>query len=583
MKGHRLAIVAALMAFVAAPVVPLVAAIAAEPSAVRTFAEVDRLALLATNSLLLALIAAAVALPFGTFLGLGLGRLPIAGRGLLRAIVLVGVFIPLPIWAIAWQAILGQWVPSLGLAPGAVAWRAWNVGLLPAGWIHGMAATPWVAWIVSSGLHSGDRGLEEQTRMLGGTGLVLKAVMIPAMRPGLLAALAWVVVQTATDIPITDAFMVRTFAEEAYTQLIGSATGLAAATATAIPIWLLGLLLAVVPKRFFPDAAAEPMPVLPLSTSVRLLANVACWSIAGLSITAPVLALVLQAGGPRFAWLKLAEQLRSALAADGALLLQSLLWSVLAALGTALFAQRACWAGRDSARLRSLLIAAGTLSLLTPGPLLGLGLKGLIQWLVETEAALGTSWRPIASALYDRPAPWPCIWVGFLRWWPVAALMIWPSLRAIPNDLWQSATVERGERSGTWSALAEPSTRRSLWQATLAIAALNMAEVSASKLAAPPAFKTYVLRLFDQMHYGAEPNVAAMALLQIAASAALAIAMPGRERPSKSNYFFSGRGLAGAFGFGAAFFSGASAAVFALVAFWPRLDSVHHGLRRLIL
>jgi ABC-type spermidine/putrescine transport system permease subunit II len=71
---------------------------------------------------------------------------------------------------------------------------------------------------------------------------------------------------------------------------------------------------------------------------------------------------------------------------------------------------------------------------------------------------------------------------------------------------------------GRWGAVYGPLTGPAFVRAGLAVAALALGEVSAGKLVQPPAAPAYILRVFDQMHYGTDSTVAALALVQIAAS-----------------------------------------------------------------
>jgi len=64
----------------------------------------------------------------------------------------------------------------------------------------------------------------------------------------------------------------------------------------------------------------------------------------------------------------------------------------------------------------------------------------------------------------------------------------------------------------------------------IAVAALSLGEVSASKLVNPPSRGAFVLRLFDQMHYGAETTVAALALMPLVPAFVMAVAVSGRVR-----------------------------------------------------
>ena len=75
-------------------------------------------------------------------------------------------------------------------------------------------------------------------------------------------------------------------------------------------------------------------------------------------------------------------------------------------------------------------------------------------------------------------------------------------------------------------------------QAALAVTALSLGEVSAGKLVNPPFRAAYILRLFDQMHYGTDSTVAALCLLQVAVTVVLAALLvsaftaPNRPRVS---------------------------------------------------
>ena len=208
------------------------------------WAEADRLAGLAGNTLALAAGACLVAVPAGTLAGAWRSNGPrVPGRGVLRWLVLVGLFVPLPVYAVAWQVVLGAWLPPLSLEPGQVAWRPWGQGLLPAAWVHGMAGLPWVVWIVSAGLRTADRGLEEDALLTGGPATVFRRVLLPRAALAAVAAAGWVAVQAATEIPVTDAMMVRTFAEEVYTQFVAASGGLAGAVAVTLPAWVAAVLV----------------------------------------------------------------------------------------------------------------------------------------------------------------------------------------------------------------------------------------------------------------------------------------------------------------------------------------------------
>ena len=59
--------------------------------------------------------------------------------------------------------------------------------------------------------------------------------------------------------------------------------------------------------------------------------------------------------------------------------------------------------------------------------------------------------------------------------------------------------------------------------ALIGMTVLALGEVSAAKLVVPAGYKSFILELFAQMHYGAEATVAALAVAQVAVTAAVVL------------------------------------------------------------
>jgi iron(III) transport system permease protein len=500
------------------PLLGVVFLVLREPTAWSAYAEFDRIAQILGTSTLLGLLASVIAIALGLPLALMLSRTKPLGLPVLRFLVLAGLFVPLPVWAVAWQVVFAYWLPPLSLEPGVVAWRAWTTGLVPAAWVHGVAATPWVALLADVVLRDVDKTLEDDARMLQGQRGLLKLVLLPKVLGTVLVGLAWVLVQTLTEIPVTDAMMVRTFAEEVYTQLVGGGPGAAGAVALSLPVWLLSgaVFCVLVKRRSWPTIAGGD----PWRFQTRLWPTVLSWVIVGIVVLMPLLALVRIAGGKGVDGF-LAE-MDKVCRSDGLLLLQSLFWAVVSGVCAAWLARWCCGRAAVSRSFATVLLVLCSLLLLLPGPVLGLALKTLILQLVKFEALLLPSGGPLASLLYDRASPVPAMWVGVVRFFPVACLLIWPSSRAVSRDLLEASLLDGDGWPGQWNRVMKPATRRSTWLAVLAVTGCSLMEVSASKLVAPPGYESFVLRLFAQMHYGAESTVAALALLQCVVCAAMA-------------------------------------------------------------
>jgi len=507
------------------------------------WAEADRIAGLVGNTLALAAGACLVAVPAGVLVALALERARVPGGRALRGLVLVGLFVPLPVYAVAWQVVLGAWLPPLNSPPGQIAWRPWSQGLLPAAFVHGMAALPWVAWIVSAGLRTADRGLEEDALLAGGPGEVFRRVLLPRAALAGFAAAGWVAVQAGTEITVTDPMMVRTFAEEVYTQFVAASGGVAGAVAVTVPAWVaavfVGGWVARSAARMFdapPGEAGRPVE-LRFSSGTRGAIAAGVWLAAGLFAGLPLAALVWKAGGggTRAGWgpVAFAGEFQKVARADGAVLLGSMAAATGAGLVAAGLAWVACWLANGSRGFGRFLFVLCVVLAVTPGPVVGLGLKAAIERLADAEewvlkrAGVSLTFPPVRSALYDQPSPAPAGWAAVVRLFPIAVVVIWPAVRAIPRDLLEAAKLDGLGPAGEWRLVVGPLTGPAAVRAALAVAALALGEVSAGKLVEPPGRPVFILRLFDQMHYGADSTVAALCLMQLAATTLLAAAVVG--------------------------------------------------------
>jgi ABC-type Fe3+ transport system permease subunit len=184
---------------------------------------------------------------------------------------------------------------------------------------------------------------------------------------------------------------------------------------------------------------------------------------------------------------------------------------------------RACWHAARNRRFAGLLLGVCVLLFLAPGPVVGYALKWDILQLVQLEDALlggrnVLAFPPLATALYDQPSPLPVLWAAVVRLFPVGCAVLWPAVRAIPQELYETAAIDGGDE---WRWVVVPLTRRAFAAAAVGVTALSLGEVSAAKLVYPSGYKSFILELFAQMHYGAEETVAALALVQLAVTAAV--------------------------------------------------------------
>ena len=167
------------------------------------------------NTLFLCGCTCALSVPLGTLLAWLLVRTDLPGRKLGIGLLAAMLFVPLYLQAAAWQAGFGLqgWYTLAGSASVLLdGWRG-------AGWVHSMAAVPWVVLIAGFGFAKVEVELEEQAALDGSTPQVFWHVTLRSALPAVGAAALWVALTTAGEMTVTDLFAVRTYAEEVYTQL----------------------------------------------------------------------------------------------------------------------------------------------------------------------------------------------------------------------------------------------------------------------------------------------------------------------------------------------------------------------------
>ncbi len=215
---------------------------------------------------------------------------------------------------------------------------------------------------------------------------------------------------------------------------------------------------------------------------------------------------------------------------QSARLLESLLWAAATGFGAATLGLLGCWAARDRRWLRFglafLLILVWTIS----GPVIGLGLKDAINQLMDLEERLpGGGLNLARRLLYDGPSPLPIIWADLIRFLPCAAALLWPMIRLVPRELFEAA---RTDGASAWQELRHvvwPLLWPSYLRAALAVAALSLGELSASKLVETPGDQTFAHEIFTQMHYGVTNHLAAMCLWLLALVALWGLIWAGIE------------------------------------------------------
>jgi iron(III) transport system permease protein len=505
----------------------------------RAWAEGERLLHLAGNTLGLLAGTLSLSLPAGIAGAVLLYRTDLPLRGLLRFLTILTLFVPLPLFAAAWQAALGSsgWLPLR-------AWRTpeigapWAQGMTAAVWVHAVAALPWVILLVGQGLCWIERELEEDALTVLPPWRVLLQITLPRCRVVVGAAALWVALQTATEITITDLMKVRTFAEEVYTQFVGPETGveapLARAVAVSVPAFLLAWALAAWAvarwERGLPALETLSRPPWQFRLGQwRWPCLVLALAVGAALIGVPVASLVWKTGlsgePPAWSWPVAQRSLGKAWRVRRGLIVESVLLAAGAGALTAGLGLLVCWLARGARWFQ-----AGVLLLLTaawalPGPVVGLGLKATI--------ALFLDWVPsqaLAQALYYGPSPLPVLWAYLLRFFPYAVALLWPVVRLVPRELHDMARVDGLPPGRELWHLVLPLTWPAAVRAGVAVAVLALGELSAGKLVETPGSQTFAHEVFMQMHNGLGNDLAALCLILLAAVLVGATLLGGVQR-----------------------------------------------------
>jgi iron(III) transport system permease protein len=486
----------------------------------------ERVLGLLANSLQLAVLTLSLSLPPGVLLALAMTKTNLHGRRLLIAICVALLFVPLVVQAAAWQAAWGyggwlrDWLPA-----------GWEFGGWTAAvWVHGAAAVPWVAVFTSIALANVPRELEEDASLVLPAWQVLWRVSLPAAWPGIAAAALWVAVLTTVEIAVTDLFQVRTFAEEVYTAAsMGTLSGNFADATSDLPqldgaeLWagttlVMCLALAALAMmwrhidRFRTDSLGGGWKWQ--TVGGRMPASVAGWLLLGVLIGIPTVSLVGQAG--TFVEKQQGQPVRSWSAAKATALIaaspwrqrRELRWSLaiggVATAAATTLAALAAWLIRTRPALTgpcAILVAFGFAA---PGPLVGVGLIGLLNQPADSPLAW-LAW------CYDNTVLAPVV-VQTLRVLPLATLLLGVQFASLSQEVLDSAASEGAGWCRRLLFVALPMR----WQAVAATACLGLVvaagELSATLLVAPPGVSTLSMHIFSLLHYGAEDQVAAISL-----------------------------------------------------------------------
>ncbi len=433
-----------------------------------------RWTILLAHSAVVVSVAAGGALIIGVPAALLLARSNLPGRrGALAALIAVAG-VPVPALAVG----LFSLVP-----PERVSGSPVVCGLLSAA-----VYAPLAVSVLTIALLRGEPEPERAALLEASAARVLWHITLPALRPAMLAVAVLVALLAGTQITLTDRLLVRTFAEEVYTQYQLRLTA-AGPVLAGFPALIALALVLIAGWAFVRDPARRwiesPATLRPagLVRLPRVLRWLACGAyVAVLTALIGLVRAGVQAGG---GWLMVWRSLcavtpeiaRSA-GCSGA----TSLAVVVASLGIG-------WLLVRGPRAVSVLaVVLVVLLLATPGPVVGIELIQRFN-------------RPgLPGRIYDSPVI--VVIALTLRTLGPAALIASAALWQVPEALDELACIDGADLCGRLRHIVWPLTRPAAGVIATVSFLLAFGEVSASMLVVPPGFSTAAVRIFTLLHYG---------------------------------------------------------------------------------
>jgi len=471
------------------------------------------------NGVLLAAVVALAAVLFGLPLGLLFAKTDLPLRRTLAAAFSVPLILPPYITALAWFHVLGRGgMAARWLGPSAAEQtHAWLFGLPGCGLVLSSALMPVVMLLTMVFVRTVDPQLEEAALLAAPWRRVLAGITVPLILPAALLGglLAFLLALGEFAVPMFLRYDV--YAVESFTRFAAFYQP-EAATAAAVPLGVVTLLVLVMERAFLRDRTYEvrfaprgnrlPVSLGTLRPVVFGAVVVLCALVVGLPLGSLAATAATPGAFPEaFArgWDALMRSLGYAAAGATVLTLVGFFVGYL-------IQRRALpvWRGVDSLTV---------LLFVFPSTVVGIGLVTLWN-------------RPGLGTLYGTPF---LVVVGYLaQYTAVTSRATVAGLSAIPRSLEEAARVAGAGWFRRAGLIVAPLTGRALGVAWLVAYLFCLRDTGLTMMIYPAGGDTLPVRTFTLMANGAPPLIAALCMLMVAATVVplLVLALPLRAVPS---------------------------------------------------
>lgn len=340
-----------------------------------------------TNSLTIAVAAAAFAILIGVPFAFVLARLPVGGKPALLALAALPLVLPSFVGAYALVLLFGRagivtgMLQSLGI-PFESIYGAKGIVL-----VYALTLYPYVALPTVAAFKSVDVSVEEAAQNLGASpGRMLRTVTLPIVLPSILAGGLLVFIEALENfgVPFVLAEDKPILAVEAYKLFVGE-TASNPASAGVLGMLLIGCTVAalliqrgILARRHFATRARGATPLLAVSPPMRRLGAVYCWTVivaALVPFAAVVVVSFLEFRGPVLQYGLSLDNFAQLFQRSYRPLTNTVLLATLAAAGAAIIGVPVAYVVvRHRSRLSALLDVVATSPFAVAGTVLGIGL-----------------------------------------------------------------------------------------------------------------------------------------------------------------------------------------------------------------
>jgi len=437
------------------------------------------------NTVVVSGIALITAVLLGSIFGFLIARTNMPGARAFALVAVLGACMPVYVSTVFIFSVISLW----SYAHSAVA----------CGIMYGLIYSPLATVALAAVFRAADRDIEDQARLDASDLKVLPCVTLPHAAWGVAMIGLLIALLVAADHSLADILIVRTFAEEVYTQyaLHGVAAGPALSS---FPVMLiLAALLILIQRRyrFFGEHSPWRFGVPPREFSLGRLrwpAFFACLALAGVILTPPAVALMKRVGTH--------AQLFTTVHTLMTEVNRSFFLAAIGAAVVVIFAVGLAWGALRTRRLRWFIFAAIVIPLGLPAPVVGIGLIDLLN-------------RPgPLGLLFDSSA---ILVIGYVaRFLPVGVLLLIPAVQRVPIEQELAARVDGCTWFGVQRHVYWPAMLNAVAVVWLIILILCFGEVGAAVLLAPPGAPSASVRAATLIHFGVYRDLAVLALLSVA-------------------------------------------------------------------